>query len=755
MTGTLSASGTLSERTELTLSRLEALPPLPASAARLLGAISSERTSARDLIDIIRSDPAITAGVLRMLRRADLGVADVSIGIERAIPLLGFNRVRQVVLVLQFLSFFDVSGADAEAAALNRDLWKHQLGVAAAAELLASRTPLKAEPSAAFVCGLLHDVGKLALLHVFPRAYLRASRRAENDRICICDAEIEVLGIDHAVAGRRLAERWQLPRAVVECCRMHHLAPGSMPEGLGERSLVEVVHLADVLVRQLRIGFSGYLPVGDAAEVAVRLGLSSETVGEVQEKLPQVLAPLFELVGDGAANGPAFYSESLRRIAREFDDVQRELAEATRRLELKSRALDTLRAYSEHVGPQSPIADICAAAATAIGNLFGQAEAVVAIVPRPGDLVHAGSSPAMTDESKAVVFPVQEAGGALESIRTAGGTNAAVLNRASGGLEPLWHRIRSKTPHLPLWSLDFPPEPCFSGVILVAADESTMAPWGMVSETLTAVTGVLRSAIAAGVERCAADRLSDALIEAQRRDSAVEPERQRRRSLNMIAEMAAGAAHELHNPLAVISGRAQMEQANAEQEDLTRSLQIIVDQAHRASEIVMELMNFARPETPRPCVLMLKDQLERIAQHWRERSEFDAEGIRVEVADPAVFAAADEVQFREVFDSILSNAVAACVPERARIQINSPSRASDETVRIVVTDNGTGMSGYVLDHAFDPFFSHRPAGRGRGLGLSRAYRLAEINGGRMWIDSEPDRGTRVTVEFPARISSIA
>ena len=83
------------------------------------------------------------------------------------------------------------------------------------------------------------------------------------------------------------------------------------------------------------------------------------------------------------------------------------------------------------------------------------------------------------------------------------------------------------------------------------------------------------------------------------------------------------------------------------------------------------------------------------------------------------------------------------------MNINSPCCASDEPVRIVVEDNGVGMSGDVLKHACDPFFSHRPAGRGRGLGLSLAYRLAKINHGNLRLESRVGSGTRVTIELPA------
>jgi signal transduction histidine kinase len=218
----------------------------------------------------------------------------------------------------------------------------------------------------------------------------------------------------------------------------------------------------------------------------------------------------------------------------------------------------------------------------------------------------------------------------------------------------------------------------------------------------------------------------------------------------MISEMAAGAAHELHNPLAVISGRAQMELSRAEDEGQANALRIIVEQTQRASQIVMDLMSFAKPDAPKPLVQRLLDVLQPLAQQWREEATLRSDQLIVNVGDDAVTVAADPLHLRLILDAVVANAVEACPKETARIEINSPSRASDEKIRIVVADNGVGMPRYVRDHAVDPFFSSRPAGRGRGLGLSRAYRLVEINNGRLSIESEVHRGTRVTIELPSR-----
>jgi signal transduction histidine kinase len=87
-------------------------------------------------------------------------------------------------------------------------------------------------------------------------------------------------------------------------------------------------------------------------------------------------------------------------------------------------------------------------------------------------------------------------------------------------------------------------------------------------------------------------------------------------------------------------------------------------------------------------------------------------------------------------------------PEKGRLLINSHSHPSDDWVVTEVEDNGRGMPPDVLERAFDPFFSQRPAGRGRGLGLSIARRLIELNQGRVRIDSTPGQGTKVTLSLP-------
>ena len=167
-------------------------------------------------------------------------------------------------------------------------------------------------------------------------------------------------------------------------------------------------------------------------------------------------------------------------------------------------------------------------------------------------------------------------------------------------------------------------------------------------------------------------------------------------------------------------------------------------------QIVLDLMKFAKPDPPNARVQSVQQVLRNALQHWKQALPSPGGQINTGHLQQDLNVYADADQLQEIVTAVIDNAIQACSFHADRVQINSPLQASDETVRIVVRDNGPGMSPEVLEHAFDPFFSHRPAGRGRGMGLTRAYRLAEINGGRLWIDSKPGEGTMVTIELPSR-----
>jgi signal transduction histidine kinase len=222
--------------------------------------------------------------------------------------------------------------------------------------------------------------------------------------------------------------------------------------------------------------------------------------------------------------------------------------------------------------------------------------------------------------------------------------------------------------------------------------------------------------------------------------------------LEALAEFAAGAGHEINNPLAVISGHAQRLIRTEQDDDRADSLRTVVRQTQRIAGILREVMQFARPPKPAPGRVRVADLF---AAVLNDQEPFAAErSVRLDAADADGVIDADADQLRSALAAVVRNGIEAAGADgwvRLRVETGASG------VRLVVEDSGPGLTLDVVAHAFDPFYCGRPAGRGRGLGLPTAWRLARQNGGD--LRHEPGDGpTRFVftfslaraAEFPAR-----
>ena len=230
------------------------------------------------------------------------------------------------------------------------------------------------------------------------------------------------------------------------------------------------------------------------------------------------------------------------------------------------------------------------------------------------------------------------------------------------------------------------------------------------------------------------------------RDGVARDEADRRRSaLSSLAEFAAGAGHEINNPLAVIMGRAQLLLARSADPDTTRSLRAIISQAQRAHRILRDLMFVARPAEVRPRACQ-PDEIVRASLRDLQH-EAEAQGVRLilDGHDSPSKVWADPEPLRQVADILTRNAIEAS-PTGATVRFSTGGDPSN--LRWVVHDTGRGISANDGAHLFDPFYCGRAAGRGLGLGLPRAARIIDQAGGEIRWLSAPDQGTTFQVTLP-------
>ncbi len=241
-------------------------------------------------------------------------------------------------------------------------------------------------------------------------------------------------------------------------------------------------------------------------------------------------------------------------------------------------------------------------------------------------------------------------------------------------------------------------------------------------------------------------RKLDAAVEAFRRRARAEEALRLAARLDALAEFAAGAGHELNNPLAVVLGRAQLLLTREEDPEAIRSLRAIVVQAQRAHRILRDLMYVARPPEPRPRLCSVDEVLR--ASIRDAQAEAEARGIRL-VADPRSSSPAkvwlDPEPLRHVADVLIRNAIEA-TPSGGAVFVQAGG--DEQTLRWTVKDSGRGLTPHEATHLFDPFFCGREAGRGLGLGLPRAARIVERSGGEIGWQSAPGQGTSFQLRIP-------
>ena len=215
-----------------------------------------------------------------------------------------------------------------------------------------------------------------------------------------------------------------------------------------------------------------------------------------------------------------------------------------------------------------------------------------------------------------------------------------------------------------------------------------------------------------------------------------------------VGELAAGVAHELNNPLTPVLGLAEFVLRKDCLDDAARKdLTIIVAEARRAREIVLNLLDFARQTEP-------NRQQADINQLVREtmaliRSHLESNGIVVEEHyDPGLpLLLLDTTRLKQVWFNLFVNALQA-MPQGGRLVVTTERQDGNVVVR--VADTGVGIPVGVLPHIFEPFYTTRPVGQGTGLGLSVSLGIVRDHEGAIEVDSREGKGTTFTVWLPIR-----
>ncbi len=217
--------------------------------------------------------------------------------------------------------------------------------------------------------------------------------------------------------------------------------------------------------------------------------------------------------------------------------------------------------------------------------------------------------------------------------------------------------------------------------------------------------------------------------------------------LESLAEFAAGAGHEINNPLAIIGGRAQLLLEDETDPERRRELAVVNAQVKRAHEMIADMRLFARPPVPEPETVELVALVDALVADLSPQAAERAVALSRTGDDGPLEIEADPAQLQVALRALCRNAVEAIGHDG---HVTIALRRVPGHVEIRVADDGPGIPPEQRRHLFDPFYSARQAGRGLGFGLSKCWRIVTNHHGRIHVAGHPAPGATFTITLPQR-----
>lgn len=265
----------------------------PQAVQKVLELLRRPDVTVAQIARAVEADADLTLRVLRTANSPFYGSRGGITATRDACRVLGVHTLGNVAIAAMALSQFPASGENAE---WRRSIWRHGAAAGAIARAL-SRTQ-KVSGETAYTAGLLHDIGRIALHACFPAEYKSVLKRCDGTDILLRDAESAVFGLDHCAVGAELLRAWQLPPAIASALAQHHPGADSSGDVLGD-----LIHIADVLCKQLGLGHSGE-PRSDNLEpnALQRRGI---TAAQLEAMLPELEAEAKAVLAEFDACGIA------------------------------------------------------------------------------------------------------------------------------------------------------------------------------------------------------------------------------------------------------------------------------------------------------------------------------------------------------------------------------------------------------------------------------------------------------------------
>lgn len=736
-----------SHRLKQFLSRLDELPALPPVAVRLVSMMENPESSPLEVSRVIESDAALTSKVLHLANSASVGLSRDITTVEHAASLLGLDVLRNMALSLVLINLFE---AETEQGLDARKFWRHCLACGLAAELLARPMGYK-KPKEAFVAGLLHDVGKIIFYYWDTVSYNQVIRNASATLTPLLAVEEETLEFGHTLAAKLIMEYWNFPAPLISAAWLHHQPLTEMGTRPSEQ-LPFLVKCANNLCHLHQYGDSGNLwPEWNEKEFLEYSGLQARQLQEISKRTFERLTEISSLF-DWEDSSADLYLEAIGRINAQLTSIRTELADQ-RKNQQNRRTLSLSRAQllslledpiSFSLAQQKVLEFLARSISCEALLLFlpdSREQTVSAILSNPGQETSTQITFGLTKELEKAGNPVKQFSCFQEVV-------SRRIELQPGAREI--HNFLAQTDLVEL--------PLKSGNQLLGQIVLRPQPAGPLNqETAKLLLEYADSAALVLNQLIRFEHLNQQAEFIARTARESEREHFRRyqsRRLESVGRLAAGAAHEINNPLAVILGKAQIGLETFKDSEVRQTLETISEQSHRISRIVQEMMGLTRQAEPNPAPTEMPALLGKTVGFLEDRLRSSGIDVVMEIQDDLPPVVADPDQLEQVFTHLILNAV-YIMPNGGTLTIRAFEMPDKKRLTVQLEDTGPKMESSELRFLFDPFYRSADSHEGTGLGLSICHTIIEAQAGTIQVQSRAERGTVFSITLPLSRSGTA
>jgi putative nucleotidyltransferase with HDIG domain len=733
---------TASRKVELAVNELGSLSVPPCVAVQYLSKLVQGRFSPASVAEITESEPACAAAILSLAQRQSAGPVRQRHSVRLVLDRLDANDVRDVLLRTKVTAGFEIDFADQQLGGPTRkDLILHSLAVACCARKIAEASN-GIDPQLAWTAGLLHDIGKFALQDVMPKSLAAIAREAEAATAGLYNIEHSHLGTNHTLLGKQLAQRWRLPEPILLAIWLHHRDASAL-HAVPEARIAMLIKAANSIARQAGIGQTGSFnapePIRDLAE---SIDIPARTLQQIHDDLPQEVKRRSETLGLEIPRATAKYCDLIQTAASELARGHTKLSTEGRSLQTASGYLSFAQEFLHDQCSSVPAIDIAEDFARRWQRFFQTGTVCICLTagPRDGALDTAvvealGHSHKTVLEAPADDSPIPKPLAGRFTMIDAHDHIDWLLDQ----LEVDFNRNQTKL--LPLLSDS-------QAVGLIAFELNYPADAGLFAEKFEMAASLAGTILGLALAKERQEHLAERLSHDNSRPKPPAAETGPvKNPVELLAEMAAGVAHELNNPLSVITGRAQLIAQSETDGQKRNALEKIAENARAAAGLVEDLMAYAQPPQPRVSLADIRQIIEEAIDLAGQKTGAEHINTQVHVSKEAADVLVDSAQIASALANIVANAVESYADAMGPVKITvEPNGETGLTLQI--SDLGSGMDEATRKKAASPFFSVKPAGRKRGMGLAFASRLIQLNGGALELESQLGHGTTITVTLP-------